>query len=205
LFTEVLNSGGSIQYGLGSAVEEARRFGVLLLPPCVNRSGDRFVVEPATVDNRWATGAIRVPAYCDTRTRPEAAQHIAAVRAAFGEFTSLLDFCRKVDRRLVSRHDIQLLSTLGAFGFTGLSRAQLPYKRSTGCETDGPSAVRLPAARILTSSSLAWDSVSNPEQRFRILTGRTCPSTLRTCTLGTDWYRVQATEPSVICTLTPGQ
>jgi DNA polymerase-3 subunit alpha len=124
-FAEVLNNGGSIQYGLGSAVEEARRFGLLLLPPCVNQSGDRFVVEPATVENRGTIGAIRVPLTAIRGLGPEAAQHVAAVRAAFGAFTSLLDFCRKVDRRLVSRHDIQLLIKLGAFGFTGLSRAQL--------------------------------------------------------------------------------
>src|SRR6266849_2783914 len=45
--------------------------------------------------------------------------------AAFGSYTSLLDFCRKVDRRIVSRHDLILLIKLGAFGFTALSRAQL--------------------------------------------------------------------------------
>jgi Helix-hairpin-helix motif len=56
---------------------------------------------------------------------PEAAQHILAARAAFGSYSSLLDFCRKVDRRRVSRHDLLLLIKLGAFGFTGLSRAQL--------------------------------------------------------------------------------
>jgi DNA polymerase-3 subunit alpha len=44
-FAEALNNGGSAQYGLGSAVEEARRFGVLLLPPCVNSSTDRFELE----------------------------------------------------------------------------------------------------------------------------------------------------------------
>ena len=44
-FAEVLNNGGSILYGLGSAVEEARRFGVLLLPPCVNQSSDGFTAE----------------------------------------------------------------------------------------------------------------------------------------------------------------
>jgi DNA polymerase III alpha subunit len=47
------------------------------------------------------------------------------VRAAFGIYTSLLDFCRKVDRRFVSRHDRILLIKLGAFDFTGLTRAQL--------------------------------------------------------------------------------
>lgn len=37
----------------------------------------------------------------------------------------MLDFCRKVDRRLVSRRDVILLIKLGAFAFTGLSRAHL--------------------------------------------------------------------------------
>src|SRR6266704_933462 len=47
-FADVLNNGGSIQYGLGAAAEEARRFGVLLLPPCVNLSIERFSVEDAS-------------------------------------------------------------------------------------------------------------------------------------------------------------
>ena len=124
-FAEVLNNGGSIQYGLGSAIEEARRFGVLLLPPCVNRSSDRFLVETesaseldlekTSVEGGKSVGAIRVPLTAIRGLGPEAGQHIVSVRAAFGEFLSLLDFCRKVDRRRVSRHDVQLLIKLGAF------------------------------------------------------------------------------------------
>ncbi len=133
-FAEVLNNGGSTQYGLGSAVEEARRFGLLLLPPCVNRSYDRFSVVddqseavPSDEDraHRGALGAIRVPLTAIRGLGPQAAQHILAARRAFGPFTSLLDFCRKVDRRLVSRHDLLLLIKLGSFEFTGLSRSQL--------------------------------------------------------------------------------
>jgi DNA polymerase-3 subunit alpha len=128
-FAEVLNNGGSIQYGLGSAVEEARRFGVLILPPCANQSSDRFQVEGASRDpalaGRARPGAIRVPLTAIRGLGAEAAHHILAVRAAFGEFGSLLDFCRKVDRRRVARHDVVLLIKLGAFGFSGLSRAQL--------------------------------------------------------------------------------
>jgi DNA polymerase-3 subunit alpha len=56
---------------------------------------------------------------------PQAAQHILAVRAAFGGFDSLLDFRRKVDHRIISRHDLILLIKLGAFGFSALGRAQL--------------------------------------------------------------------------------
>jgi DNA polymerase III subunit alpha len=124
-FAELLNNGGSLQYGLGSAVEEARRFGVQLLPPCVNQSSDRFVVEERPTEGRGTIGVVRVPLTAIRGLGPEAAQHIVAVRTAFGEFASLLDFCRKVDRRLVSRHDVLLLIKLGAFAFTGLSRSQL--------------------------------------------------------------------------------
>ena len=47
------------------------------------------------------------------------------MRAAFGPFTSLLDFCRRIDRDLVDRRALQALIKVGAFGFTGLPRAQL--------------------------------------------------------------------------------
>jgi hypothetical protein len=62
---------------------------LLLLPPCVNQSGDRFAVEPTMVENRGKIGAIRVPLTAIRGFGPEAAQHTAAVRAAFGESTSL--------------------------------------------------------------------------------------------------------------------
>jgi DNA polymerase-3 subunit alpha len=62
-FAEVLNNGGSAHYGLGVAVEEARQWGVLLLPPCVNRSSDRYaVVDPDSLDGLSSNpppGAIR--------------------------------------------------------------------------------------------------------------------------------------------------
>jgi DNA polymerase-3 subunit alpha len=116
-FCEVLNAGGSLQYGLGTAVEEARRAGVRILPPCVNRSGDRFVVEDGD--------GVRVPLAAVRGLSGRAAQHVLAVRDAFGAYASLLDVCRRVDRRLVSRQDLLLLIKVGALGFTGLSRAQL--------------------------------------------------------------------------------
>jgi hypothetical protein len=41
LFAEFLNNGGTTHYGLSAAVEEARQWGVTLLPPCLHHSGDR--------------------------------------------------------------------------------------------------------------------------------------------------------------------
>jgi DNA polymerase-3 subunit alpha len=130
-FAEVMNNGGS-SYGLGAAVEEARRFGVVLLPPCVNRSGLHFLVEHDSPEvealgdkARTIAGAVRVPLTAIRGLGPQAAEHIVAVRGVFGSYTSLVDFSRRVDPSLVGRHDLLLLIKLGAFSFTGLSRAQL--------------------------------------------------------------------------------
>jgi DNA polymerase III subunit alpha len=56
---------------------------------------------------------------------PRAARHIQVARTVFGEFASLLDFCRKVDRTVLTRQDLLLLIKLGAFAWTGLARGQL--------------------------------------------------------------------------------
>jgi len=131
-FCETLNNGGSAHYGLGAAVEEARRWGVLIIPPDVNRSSDRYHVETdapellgAEERGRGTVGAVRVPLSAIRGFSTEAVQHILAIRDAFGPFTSLLDFCRRVDRSLVGRRSVQVLIKLGAFNFTGLARAQL--------------------------------------------------------------------------------
>jgi len=126
-FAEVLNNGGSAHYGLGAAVEEARQWGVVLLPPCVQHSTDRYVVEdnaPGQEESR-SVGAVRVPLTAIRGLSPRAARHIQIARTVFGEFGSLLDFCRKVDRTVVTRQDLLLLIKLGAFAWTGLSRGQL--------------------------------------------------------------------------------
>ena len=123
----MLNNGGSAHYGLGAAVEEARQWGVVLLPPCVQRSADRYVVEDDApeVQSSHAVGAVRVPLTAIRGLGPRAARHILIARKAFGGFDGLLDFCRKVDRDQVSRQDVLLLIKLGSFGWTGLSRGQL--------------------------------------------------------------------------------
>jgi DNA polymerase-3 subunit alpha len=125
-FCEALNNGGSAHFGLGAAVEEARRWGVLILPPCVNQSGDRYEVQANDAEDiKAAAGAIRVPLSAIRGFSLEAVHHIIAVRDAFGPFTSLLDFCRRVDRDVIDRRKLQALIKVGAFGFSGLARAQL--------------------------------------------------------------------------------
>jgi DNA polymerase-3 subunit alpha len=104
---------------------------------------------------------VRVPLTAIRGLGPEAAQHILAVRAAFGDFNSLLDFCRKVDGRLVSRHDVLLLIKLAAFAFTGLGRAQLAAAEQQYCAL--ADAVRYaegdPAGLLTLEDELASGSI----------------------------------------------
>jgi DNA polymerase-3 subunit alpha len=105
---------------------------VLLLPPCVNRSSDRYEVETDAPEvagveqqRREVVGAIRVPLSAIRGLSTEAVRHILATRKTFGPFTSLLDFCRRIERSVVDRRRLLVLIKLGAFGFTGVPRAQL--------------------------------------------------------------------------------
>jgi DNA polymerase III alpha subunit len=96
-FAEVLNNGGSAHYGLGAAVEEARQWGVLLLPPCVNRSTDRYaVVDPDSLDGLASNppaGAIRVPLTAIRGLDAGAVHHILQMRSVFGPFTACSISC----------------------------------------------------------------------------------------------------------------
>ena len=89
-FADVLNNGGSLQYGLGSAVEEARRFGVLVLPPCVNLSVDRFQVDEDRPSSRaqrvvagsWGPYACRSRRFAGSVLRPPSTSWPCAPRSA---------------------------------------------------------------------------------------------------------------------------
>jgi DNA polymerase III subunit alpha len=114
-------------------VEEARQWGVLILPPCVNRSSDRFaVVDPDSIEliavaaqAGSPSGGIRVPLTSIRGLGAGTVRHILQMRAVFGPFTSLLDFLRRMEPHQISRRELQVLIRLGAFSFIGRSRAQL--------------------------------------------------------------------------------
>src|SRR5207253_7804018 len=52
----------------------------------------------------------------------QAVEAIKRAREQGGEFTSLWDFCERVDARMVNRKAIEALIKCGAFGSTGASR-----------------------------------------------------------------------------------
>src|SRR5204863_337041 len=85
-------------------------------PPDVNVSAVRFSVAGDTV--RFGLAAIR-------NVGEAAMESILRARAEAGPFTSLEDFCARVDLRLVNRRVLESLIKAGAFDSLGLSRAHL--------------------------------------------------------------------------------
>ncbi len=97
-------------------IEECRAMGIEVRPPDVNVSGLRFGVAGETI--RFGLGAIK-------NVGEKAIECIVTARDREGAFTSLADFCRRVDLQLVNRRVVESLIKAGAFDSLGQARAQL--------------------------------------------------------------------------------
>jgi hypothetical protein len=99
---------------VGILVNECRRMGIEVLPPSVNRSDLDFTIEGKAI--RFGLGAVK-----NVGDGP-----VGAILAARGRrpFSSLTDFCRRVDLRLVNRRALESLIRAGALDEFG-PRARL--------------------------------------------------------------------------------
>ncbi|OGL01583.1 MAG: DNA polymerase III subunit alpha [Candidatus Rokubacteria bacterium RIFCSPHIGHO2_12_FULL_73_22] len=97
-------------------IEECRAMGLRVEPPDVNVSAVRFSVAGDTI--RFGLAAIK-------NVGEAAMASILATRAEVGPFTTLEDFCARVDLRLVNRRVLESLIKAGAFDSLGLPRAHL--------------------------------------------------------------------------------
>jgi DNA polymerase-3 subunit alpha len=97
-------------------IEECRAMGLRVQPPDVNVSQVRFSVAGDTI--RFGLAAIK-------NVGEAAMESILRMRAEAGPFTTLEDFCARVDLRLVNRRVIESLIKAGAFDSLGLPRAHL--------------------------------------------------------------------------------
>ncbi len=96
--------------------QDARRSGVVIRPPDVNRSQADFSVEEGEV--LYALGAIR-------NVGLAAMEHLVAVREAGGRFASLYDFVERVDPRQVNKRAMENLARAGAFDSLNPNRAEI--------------------------------------------------------------------------------
>ncbi len=97
-------------------IEECRAMGLRVQPPDVNVSQVRFSVAGDTI--RFGLAAIK-------NVGEAAMESILRTRAEAGVFTTLEDFCARVDLRLVNRRVLESLIKAGAFDSLGLPRAHL--------------------------------------------------------------------------------
>ncbi|MEX2520642.1 MAG: DNA polymerase III subunit alpha [Paracoccaceae bacterium] len=84
---------------------EADRLGIVVAPPDVNRSGERFRVEEGRI--LYALGALK-------NVGAEAMKLITAARAD-GPFTDLFDFARRVELKRIGKRPMEMLARAGAF------------------------------------------------------------------------------------------
>src|SRR3954464_1402757 len=87
--------------------------GIQILPPDVNLSDHEFVVVDGNI--RFGLDAVKGVGYA-------AVEAIKRAREDAGPFTSLWDFCERVDCRTVNKRSIEALIKCGAFGSTGATR-----------------------------------------------------------------------------------
>jgi DNA polymerase-3 subunit alpha len=97
--------------------EDALKMGLTFEPPDVNRGRYRF--EPVTDKIiRYGLGAVK-------GTGQQAIEAIVAAREEGGPFTSLFDFCLRVDRSKMNKRTVDALIKAGAFDAIQLNRAAL--------------------------------------------------------------------------------
>ncbi|MHC4066244.1 MAG: DNA polymerase III subunit alpha, partial [Planctomycetota bacterium] len=102
--------------------EECRRMGITVLPPDVNSSENDFSVDPSVGGGR---GAIRFGLGAIKGAGEKAVEAIVSERENAGRFTSIFDFCERVDLTAVNRAVVEALVSCGAFDKTGAMRKAL--------------------------------------------------------------------------------
>ncbi|MGB9791610.1 MAG: DNA polymerase III subunit alpha [Thermacetogeniaceae bacterium] len=112
LLTSVRNNSEKV----ASYIQECRRMGIKILPPDVNESMENFTVVGDSI--RFGLAAVK-------NVGEEAVAAIIEARRKGGPFTSLDDFCQRVDLRQVNKRVIESLILCGAFDSLKAHRSQL--------------------------------------------------------------------------------
>lgn len=120
---------------------ECEEMGIRVLPPDINESFGRFTVVEDYI--RFGLAAVK-------NVGESAVDSIIEARQKGGKFTSLEDFCSRVDLRLVNKRVIESLIKCGAFDTLGIKRARLYSQIDKALE----SAQRIQKERAAGQASL---------------------------------------------------
>ena len=102
--------------------QECQQKEIAILPPDLNASGASFDVEPVDDEDglaiRYALGAVK-------NVGADAMSRLAELRHADGQFTSLLDFFKRIPREVSNRRQMENLVRAGAFDRLHHNRREL--------------------------------------------------------------------------------
>lgn len=101
---------------IGFYIEQCRHMNIAILPPDINASNASFSVDRDSI--RFGLAAVK-------NVGETALHNLVDARKKGGKFTSLVDFCTRVDMRVVNKRVIESLIKCGAFDSLGAKRAQL--------------------------------------------------------------------------------
>jgi DNA polymerase-3 subunit alpha len=101
-------------------VARCEEMGIEILPPDVNLSDHEFTV--GAPRSEGLLGSIRFGLDAVKGVGYQAVEAIKRARGEGGEFSSIWDFCERVDNRTVNKKAIEALIKCGALGSTGASR-----------------------------------------------------------------------------------
>ena len=99
---------------LNGYAQEARRMGIALEPPSVNRSETGFLP---------SSGAVRYSLAALKNVGQQAVEHLCAEREANGAFRDVSDFARRINPRIVNKRALETLAAAGALDELGIDRA----------------------------------------------------------------------------------
>ncbi|MBI4430253.1 MAG: DNA polymerase III subunit alpha [Candidatus Omnitrophica bacterium] len=97
-------------------IDEAKKLGIELEPPSINKSYARFACQGNVI--RFGLSAIK-------NVGSAAIESVVEIRDKTGPFKSFFDFCRRVDLRTINRKVLESLTRAGALDEFGFKRAQL--------------------------------------------------------------------------------
>lgn len=101
---------------IAELITECQAMDIPILPPSVNESDVRFT--PVGNGIRFGMAGVK-------NVGTAAVEAIVAERKRDGLFKGLIDFCIRMDSRVVNKKTVESLICCGAFDFTGMSRSRL--------------------------------------------------------------------------------
>ena len=110
LTSEMHSTDGVVKY-----IAECRSHGIDILPPDINESDKTFTVSGSKI--RFGLAAVK--------NVGEAAIDIMSEAREENRFSSLFDFCERVDLKKVNKRVVESLIKCGAFDATGAARSQM--------------------------------------------------------------------------------